>query len=155
MAGIRDPAFWKRFSVAVHMDEEKANPAHANGAASPASSRPSELKHSYVDVVLSVREPTILILSGDLRDCTVLTFAAHRDTWLERNAKKRKRMRCIGWSISLGLVVIIAAIVLVVLWLKGSLFATSSTSPAAATATSIATPTSTAIVIVTPPGTAR
>lgn len=23
MAGVRDPAFWKRFSVAVHMDEEK------------------------------------------------------------------------------------------------------------------------------------
>jgi hypothetical protein len=22
MAGVRDPAFWKRFSVAVHMDEE-------------------------------------------------------------------------------------------------------------------------------------
>jgi hypothetical protein len=24
MAGVRDPAFWKRFSVAVHMDEEQA-----------------------------------------------------------------------------------------------------------------------------------
>ena len=24
MAGIRDPAFWKRFSVAVHMDEDQA-----------------------------------------------------------------------------------------------------------------------------------
>lgn len=23
MAGVRDPAFWKRFSVAVHMDEEQ------------------------------------------------------------------------------------------------------------------------------------
>lgn len=24
MAGVRDPAFWRRFSVAVHLDEEKA-----------------------------------------------------------------------------------------------------------------------------------
>lgn len=23
MAGVRDPAFWKRFSYAVHLDEEK------------------------------------------------------------------------------------------------------------------------------------
>ena len=23
MAGVRDPAFWRRFSIAVHMDEEK------------------------------------------------------------------------------------------------------------------------------------
>lgn len=23
MAGVRDPAFWKRFSLAVHMDEEQ------------------------------------------------------------------------------------------------------------------------------------
>jgi hypothetical protein len=44
-----------------------------------------------------------------------------RDTWLERNRKKRSRMVCIGWSISLSLVIIIAAVVLVVLWMKGSL----------------------------------
>ncbi|KXT01643.1 hypothetical protein AC579_1140 [Pseudocercospora musae] len=24
MAGVRDPAFWKRFSTAVHLDEEQA-----------------------------------------------------------------------------------------------------------------------------------
>ncbi|KAL1982935.1 hypothetical protein VTN96DRAFT_622 [Rasamsonia emersonii] len=24
MAGVRDPAFWRRFSLAVHMDEEQA-----------------------------------------------------------------------------------------------------------------------------------
>lgn len=35
MAGVRDPAFWKRFSMAVHLDEE-------NGASRP------EMKHSYV-----------------------------------------------------------------------------------------------------------
>ncbi|ERF75357.1 hypothetical protein EPUS_00150 [Endocarpon pusillum Z07020] len=47
MAGIRDPAFWRRFSLAVHLDEEKANPSHTHGAASPASLRP-ELKHSHM-----------------------------------------------------------------------------------------------------------
>lgn len=25
MAGVRDPAFWKRFSIAVHLDEEKGH----------------------------------------------------------------------------------------------------------------------------------
>lgn len=25
MAGVRDPEFWRRFSIAVHMDEEKGN----------------------------------------------------------------------------------------------------------------------------------
>ncbi|RMZ76236.1 hypothetical protein DV738_g5049, partial [Chaetothyriales sp. CBS 135597] len=25
MAVVRDPAFWKRFSIAVHLDEEKGN----------------------------------------------------------------------------------------------------------------------------------
>ncbi|KAF2469161.1 uncharacterized protein BDR25DRAFT_372351 [Lindgomyces ingoldianus] len=34
MAMVRDPAFWRRFSVAVHLDEEAA--------------QRSELKHSYV-----------------------------------------------------------------------------------------------------------
>jgi hypothetical protein len=24
MTGVRDPAFWRRFSLAVHLDEEKA-----------------------------------------------------------------------------------------------------------------------------------
>lgn len=36
MAGVRDPAFWKRFSMAVHLDDEEN-----------ASGRP-ELKHKYV-----------------------------------------------------------------------------------------------------------
>ncbi|KAK3690743.1 hypothetical protein LTR37_019009 [Vermiconidia calcicola] len=33
MAGVRDPQFWKRFSVAVHLDEENGQTQH-------------ELKHS-------------------------------------------------------------------------------------------------------------
>jgi len=35
MAVVRDPAFWRRFSMAVHLDEE-------------AQTAKPELKHSYV-----------------------------------------------------------------------------------------------------------
>jgi hypothetical protein len=38
MAGVRDPAFWKRFSVAVHMDEdqvEKQGPQHKDECVFP------------------------------------------------------------------------------------------------------------------------
>jgi len=40
MAVVRDPSFWKRFSMAVHLDEER-------NAAVSSSDRP-ELKHTYV-----------------------------------------------------------------------------------------------------------
>ena len=36
MAGVRDPAFWKRFSTAVHLDEEQGH----------GGQRP-QLKHEY------------------------------------------------------------------------------------------------------------
>ena len=39
MAGVRDPAFWKRFSVAVHMDEEQGEKLGA------------QYKDPYVDAV--------------------------------------------------------------------------------------------------------
>ena len=45
MAAVQDPAFWKRFSVAVHIqDEEKGNTLD-DGSMSTASSRP-QLKHT-------------------------------------------------------------------------------------------------------------
>ena len=41
MATIRDPAFWRRFSVAVHLDEEASTrPTMASPSLSP------ELKHT-------------------------------------------------------------------------------------------------------------
>ena len=73
MAGIRDPAFWRRFSLAVHLDEEKAGSCyHADAAASPASSRPSQLKHTYVENSFAVpaavpgSDPTSLYISLSL-----------------------------------------------------------------------------------------
>ncbi|KIW19102.1 hypothetical protein PV08_03394 [Exophiala spinifera] len=44
MAGVRDPAFWRRFSMAVHMDEEKANMSDSGSASS--SSSHGGLKHT-------------------------------------------------------------------------------------------------------------
>jgi hypothetical protein len=44
MAGVRDPAFWKRFSVAVHMDEdqvEKQGPQHKDECVFPYLRDPS------------------------------------------------------------------------------------------------------------------
>jgi len=39
-----------------------------------------------------------------------------RDSWLERNRKKQRRTRIIGWFIAFGFLGVIAAIVLVLLW---------------------------------------
>jgi hypothetical protein len=47
MAGVRDPAFWRRFSMAVHQDEEHKLAPHPTMAAP--SSRP-ELKHTCVHI---------------------------------------------------------------------------------------------------------
>jgi hypothetical protein len=45
MANVRDPAFWRRFSMAVHMDEEAAK------------SGTVELKHSYDSTLPSLSLP--------------------------------------------------------------------------------------------------
>ena len=47
MANVRDPAFWKRFSTAVHLDEEYA-------------SQP-DLKHRFVYIQDSLMEALSLI----------------------------------------------------------------------------------------------
>ena len=46
MSGVRDPAFWRRFSMAVHLDEEKGNISDSRST-STASSK-AALKHTYV-----------------------------------------------------------------------------------------------------------
>lgn len=48
MAGGRDPEFWKRFSVAVHLDEERAqaNISRTTTEKSDITSRPKQLHHS-------------------------------------------------------------------------------------------------------------
>lgn len=46
MAGVRDPEFWRRFSMAVHLDEEKGNISDSRSTSTASSRAP--LKHSYV-----------------------------------------------------------------------------------------------------------
>lgn len=46
MATVRDPAFWRRFSVAVHLDEEASSPTPAKTLSNTASY--PELNHTYV-----------------------------------------------------------------------------------------------------------
>lgn len=91
MAGVRDPAFWRRFSLAVHLDEENTN------AAAPSSSSTSS-KRSFP------KRP-------DLR---------HTDSWLERQQKKRKRVRLLCWIFWLGLIGLVAGLVIVLLWLSAN-----------------------------------
>ncbi|KIW30881.1 uncharacterized protein PV07_02573 [Cladophialophora immunda] len=43
-AGVRDPAFWKRFSMAVHLDEEKANISETRSTSTASSTAP--LRHT-------------------------------------------------------------------------------------------------------------
>jgi hypothetical protein len=47
MAGVQDPAFWKRFSVAVHLQDEEKGISQIERSASAAPTRPP-LKHTYV-----------------------------------------------------------------------------------------------------------
>ncbi|KEF56510.1 uncharacterized protein A1O9_06697 [Exophiala aquamarina CBS 119918] len=82
MAVVRDPAFWKRFSMAVHLDEEKGTISDARSTSS-------------LDPKSGVK---------------------HSDTWLERNRKKQRQTRILGWVITFGFLIIIAAIILIVLW---------------------------------------
>ena len=44
MAGVRDPQFWRRFSMAVHLDEEKGGMTTRTNTNTSEISRP-ELKH--------------------------------------------------------------------------------------------------------------
>jgi len=55
MSGVRDPAFWKRFSTAVHLDEESSV-----GGVSP---RP-ELKQQYVPISATYPPCQLVLIEG-------------------------------------------------------------------------------------------
>lgn len=89
MAVTRDPAFWRRFSMAVHQDEEKHPVAPNSTSKSPSPSSSSSRSQGKVKI---------------------------EETWLERNARKRRQSHLFGWLIALGFTVVICALVLVLLW---------------------------------------
>ncbi|PYI05661.1 hypothetical protein BO78DRAFT_419417 [Aspergillus sclerotiicarbonarius CBS 121057] len=76
MALVRDPAFWKRFSAAIHLDEE------AKGGTDQ-------------------RKPSIW-----------------SDNWIQSQRQKKRRTFICGFLIFLIIALFIAAIVVVILWLK-------------------------------------
>ncbi|KAI9672370.1 MAG: hypothetical protein M1817_003392 [Caeruleum heppii] len=92
MANIKDPAFWHRFSLAVHLEEQASSPA-------PVS---SEGSNGSVSGRSNKSRPTI----------------QHTDTWLDRQHKKRRRALCICWSIGLLLLATGAAVGVVIWWLS-------------------------------------
>lgn len=47
MAGVRDPAFWRRFSMAVHMDEETGVPrSNTDNSEAPKPKERPAMKHT-------------------------------------------------------------------------------------------------------------
>ncbi|KAI6859220.1 hypothetical protein KC343_g4576 [Hortaea werneckii] len=98
MAVPRDPAFWKRFSMAVHMDEEKGAP-----------------EYRYV--------PHFGLSYGAGRKYSRLTRGstrAHSDSWLLRERKKKSKRTCICWTFWVIFFIFIAAIVAIIIWLLKS-----------------------------------
>lgn len=124
---VRDPAFWRRFSVAVHQEEEAAQ-----------AQRP-DLKHTYVlsstptsPDTLSPAKPQPLHL-GQRRNRSLLdltgrpqsrfTFwttvdTGHRESWLERQQQKKSRRTCMCWVFWLCLIAIVTGVVIAILYLK-------------------------------------
>ncbi|EXJ83363.1 hypothetical protein A1O1_06984, partial [Capronia coronata CBS 617.96] len=46
MAGVRDPAFWRRFSMAVHLDEEKGTMSDSKSTSTSTVSPKPGYKHT-------------------------------------------------------------------------------------------------------------
>lgn len=95
MAGVRDPAFWKRFSVAVHMDEEQGEKLGA------------QYKDPYVDAVNTTKN--LLLISY-----------IHRDSWLARQNSKKKNRTMVCWCFWLFFIAFVTAVVGVIIWLVES-----------------------------------
>ena len=107
MAGVRDPAFWKRFSVAVHMDEDQAE----------------KQGHQHKD------ECVLPYLRSPLRRIAALEQILHehvtdpsprRDSWLARQQGKKKNRTIVCWCFWIFFLAFVAAIVGVIIWLVES-----------------------------------
>lgn len=107
MAGVRDPAFWKRFSVAVHMDEEQQG-----------EKRGAQLKDQYV----LHHQPEETSTSGLARYPNQTSFAntSRRDSWLARQNSKKKNRTMVCWCFWIFFLVFVAAFVAVIIWLVES-----------------------------------
>jgi len=90
MSNVRDPAFWRRFSLAVHLDDEEKQ-QHQTAETSTSTPQFSQ-------------RPTL----------------KHSPSWLERQQAKKRRRTCICWIFWLCFFALVAGVVIVVLWLKAN-----------------------------------
>ncbi|EKG13054.1 hypothetical protein MPH_09789 [Macrophomina phaseolina MS6] len=92
MATVRDPMFWKRFSAAIHLDEEAAT-----GRAQ--HQQPEEDKSTSTK-----SRPKL----------------DHAESWLEREMIKKRRQSYMCWGFWFGFLGFVAGIVVLIVWLDRS-----------------------------------
>lgn len=92
MALVRDPYFWKRFSTAVHLEEE--------GKSDHESATPVKYASH------------IMFKSGEIVANMSFTFR-EPDSWLERERRKRKRSLIWGFVIFFGVILLVTGGVIV------------------------------------------
>ncbi|PLB37599.1 uncharacterized protein BDW47DRAFT_106478 [Aspergillus candidus] len=105
MALVRDPMFWRRFSRAIHLDEE------AKGLSPPNESKPvagsgetvSSISSSSAEIAAHEKVPSIK------------KSAVCSDEWLQNERRKRNRSIIRG-MIGIGVFAAIIIVVVVVLW---------------------------------------
>lgn len=110
MAVPRDPAFWKRFSTAVHMDEEAAQ------------SPDFKQIHQYVPPLpfpslLHTHTSHIHSSSFQIDSLTYFFFSLFRDSWLARQQRKSSRRTWVCYGFWISFMIIVAAVVIVIIWL--------------------------------------
>ncbi|KAL9617000.1 MAG: hypothetical protein Q9160_008190 [Pyrenula sp. 1 TL-2023] len=98
MAGIRDPAFWRRFSMAAHLEASKSGP--------------------FVDSSSSTVDLTKTPSTTSSSASSSRPKLEHSDSWLQRHHAKRKRARIIGWLIAMLVLILIAGIAVACWWLS-------------------------------------
>lgn len=121
MAGsIRDPVFWRRFSLAIRADEEAKTPGVDKDA----------VLFSYA-FRFSLHKASIFFQSDYEQDpkyvqCLLTDELKHdRDTWIKRQEKKKRRTRLFGFLIGLSIVSFACGVAIVIWyfakrnWLRG------------------------------------
>lgn len=107
MAVPRDPAFWKRFSTAVHMDEEAAQSPDFKQIHQYVPPLPFPSSHTHIPYPL-------LFLSDPFTD---FFFSHFRDSWLARQQRKSSRRTWVCYGFWISFMIIVAAVVIVIIWL--------------------------------------
>lgn len=102
MGLVRNPYFWRRFSLAVHLDEE-AKGSIQKSETSIFSYAPDTLQPSNG---LAGPNP----LKGSLLTCV------HSDEWLKKQQKKRRRSILCGFLILASVAIVVGGVVVVLWW---------------------------------------